>query len=151
MKTPAARGIRSARGGPTGPASWACAIAVRAARGSRPSLQWDASPSSLNREGEPDLPEDRIRTRGALPLDALAHRPLDGLERMRGFNLVTIAAGSAEVTSWTGSVPVETTTLAPGTHMLAHDDVDDPRTARIIAWREEFARASFDEWPALLA
>ncbi|MGO1838536.1 MAG: NRDE family protein [Candidatus Microbacterium stercoravium] len=105
----------------------------------------------LNREGEPDLPEDRIRTRGALPLDALAHRPLDGLERMRGFNLVTIAAGSAEVTSWTGSVPVETTTLAPGTHMLAHDDVDDPRTARIIAWREEFARASFDEWPALLA
>ncbi len=105
----------------------------------------------LNREGAPDLPDDRILSRGTLPLDALAQGPLPDLERMRGFNLVTIDETGASVTSWTGSVPLETTTLAPGTHMLAHDGVDDPRTARIAAWREEFAAAPFDEWPALLA
>jgi len=105
----------------------------------------------LNREGAPDLPDDQILSRGTLPLDALENAPLPVLERVRGFNLVTIDAGGASVTSWSGSMPLETTTLAPGTHMLAHDDVDDPRTARIASWREAFAAAPFDEWPALLA
>lgn len=105
----------------------------------------------LNREGQPDQPEDEIRTRGTLPLDALAHQPFDEVDLMRGFNLVKVAAGGGAVTSWSGSGTLETTTLAPGTHMLAHDDVDDPSTARIIAWREKFAGASFEDWPALLA
>ena len=118
----------------------------------------------LNREGSPDLPEHEILSRGRLPLDALApdqsageHRevgtratPIEGAQRMRGFNLVTIAAGAATVTSWDGS-GLRTETLPPGTHMVAHDDVDDPQTPRIAAWREAFADASFEQWPDVLA
>lgn len=124
----------------------------------------------LNREGTPDLPEEQILSRGRLPFDALARdpsgrplreldareraaldaMPFDGAKRMRGFNVVKIAAGAAAVTSWDGSA-LRTETLAPGTHMVAHHDVDDPRTDRIVAWREAFADAPFEEWPDVLA
>lgn len=124
----------------------------------------------LNREGSPDLPDDEILSRGRLPLDALPRNPagralrelaphersaldgkvLDGIARMRGFNLVTITERGAAVTSWDGSA-LRTDTLAPGTHMVAHHDVDDPRTPRIVAWRDEFAAAPFEEWPGVLA
>ena len=40
-------------------------------------------------------------------------------------------------------------TLAPGTHMVAHDDVDDEATPRIARWLEEFSDARLtdpDRW-----
>ena len=124
----------------------------------------------LNREGTPDLPEEQILSRGRLPFAALARDPsgrplreldahehaaldtlpVDEVNRMRGFNVVKIAAGAAAVTSWDGSV-LRTETLSPGTHMVAHNDVDDPHTPRIAAWREAFADAPFEEWPDMLA
>lgn len=105
----------------------------------------------LNRDGSPELPESEIVSRGELPFAALAHEGLGDVDRMRGFNLVTIVGGiGASVTSWDGSGLLRTQTLEPGTHMLAHHDVDDPRTARITHWREAFAAAPFEEWPDLL-
>ena len=50
--------------------------------------------------------------------------------------------------------------LAPGTHMIAHDDVDDPETARIVHWLDEFRRTPlgpvgsdgwWEPWMAILA
>ena len=112
----------------------------------------------LNREGSPDLPESRIASRGELPFAALAsdeapHGALSRADvaRMRGFNLVKVVGGvGAAVFSWEGSGRLCAETLAPGTHMIAHHDVDDPRTARITRWREAFAAAPFAEWPELL-
>ncbi|GGO65947.1 hypothetical protein GCM10010910_24280 [Microbacterium nanhaiense] len=104
----------------------------------------------LNREGSPELPEAEIASRGELPLDALRGE-IPEVGRMRGFNLVKIVGGlGAAVTSWEGSGLLRTQTLAPGTHMLAHHDVDDPRTARITQWRGEFEAAPFEIWPELL-
>jgi hypothetical protein len=40
---------------------------------------------------------------------------------------------------WDG-VQARVETLAPGTHMIAHDDVDDLATARIAHWLQEFRR-----------
>lgn len=104
----------------------------------------------LNREGEPDLPEGLIASRGALPLDEVAGQPLPDPLRTRGFNLLSIAGGSATVTSWDGA-ELAAETLGPGTHMLAHHDVDDPRTARIARWLEAFADAPVDAWLDVLA
>ena len=75
-----------------------------------------------------------------------------------GFNLIQVTAG-ARVVSWEGGAP-KVVDLRPGTHMIAHDDVDDPRTPRITAWRDAFAAAStsadadghwWDGWLAVLA
>ncbi|HLT67093.1 MAG TPA: NRDE family protein [Microbacterium sp.] len=110
----------------------------------------------LNREGSPELPESEIVSRGELPFAALSggsaqENPLADVHRMRGFNLVKVVGGvGAVVLSWEGSGQLRSETLAPGTHMLAHHDVDDARTARITQWRDAFAAAPFDEWPDLL-
>ncbi|AQX16615.1 MULTISPECIES: NRDE family protein [Tessaracoccus] len=95
----------------------------------------------LNRAGGADVPLPT--SRGSLPLDAVAGRPLPRPLTTLGFNLVTTAPGWASVASWEGGVP-RITDLGPGTHMIAHDDVDDPATPRIAAWLERFAEAPTD-------
>jgi hypothetical protein len=45
------------------------------------------------------------------------------------------------VVSWDG-LALRTVELTPGTHMVAHDDVDDPATARITRWLPEFRTAA---------
>ncbi|HSN12836.1 MAG TPA: hypothetical protein VLS51_12080 [Propionibacteriaceae bacterium] len=111
----------------------------------------------LNRSGGAEGPV--LTSRGALVLDALDGRPLPDPLTTLGFNLVTVTAGGARVTSWVGGTPT-VVDLAPGTHMVAHDDVDDPRTKRVTAWRDAFAAASttggsdgrwWDEWLTVLA
>lgn len=96
----------------------------------------------LNREGMPDVPLPT--TRGALVLDAVAGRGLPDPLTTQGFNLVEATARTVRVTSWTGRGAPVVTELSPGTHMVAHDDVDDPGTPRIAAWRDRFASAPTD-------
>lgn len=97
----------------------------------------------LNRadvEGEPP------RSRGGLVLDAVAGRALPTDPATHGFNLVEIEGARASVSSWDGR-EVRRVELAPGTHMVAHDEVDDPATARITRWHAAFqAVADVDRW-----
>ncbi|WP_221586211.1 NRDE family protein [Microbacterium sp. G2-8] len=105
---------------------------------------------TLNREGEPAVAAESIASRGSLSLDAVTDRPLTHHSRMRGFNLLSVTGGSVEVVSWDGD-HLSHTIPTPGTHMLAHHDVDDPRSARIAAWLGAFRDVAADEWPDVLA
>ncbi|MBI4898992.1 MAG: NRDE family protein [Actinobacteria bacterium] len=111
----------------------------------------------LNRAGGADGPV--LTSRGALVLDAVDRRPLPDPLTTLGFNLVQVTATGARVVSWEGGAP-SVVELPPGTHIIAHDDLDDPRTARIAAWRDAFTAAStsaetdghwWGEWLAVLA
>ncbi|WP_431802803.1 NRDE family protein [Microbacterium sp. bgisy203] len=84
-----------------------------------------------------------LASRGRVVLDAVEGRMPEGQPRTHGFNLVEVSAGEASVTMWDGA-SVRRVVLEPGIHMIAHDDVDDPATARIAAWRDAFA-APVDE------
>ncbi|QPE04983.1 NRDE family protein [Microbacterium schleiferi] len=101
----------------------------------------------LNRAGGDHLPDTAVLSRGTLPLDSvLGHSP-DERPAMRGFNLLEVDATSARVISWDGAIRRETE-IEPGIHMIAHDDVDDPATARISHWLEHFRLAAPDARPA---
>ncbi len=110
----------------------------------------------LNRR-ERVTPEQPL-TRGVLPLESAVGRPLPDVLTTRGFNLVEIAGASVRVTSWDG-VDRRDVVLEPGTHMIAHDDVDSELSARIGYWLPDFraaARSSTDadwtvRWTNLLA
>ena len=93
----------------------------------------------LNRAGGAEGPV--LPSRGALVLDAVDRRPLPDPLTTLGFNLVQVTATGAKVVSWEGGAP-SVVDLPPGTHMIAHDDLDDPKTARIAAWRDAFTAAS---------
>ncbi|WP_300591093.1 NRDE family protein [Microbacterium sp.] len=102
----------------------------------------------LNRAGGDDLPDSAVVSRGTLPLDAVLGTSPGKHPAMRGFNLLEVDATSARVISWDGAHRRETE-IEPGIHMIAHDDVDDPATARISHWLEHFRLAapeSGDEW-----
>ncbi|MCK2025398.1 NRDE family protein [Microbacterium sp. SSW1-47] len=110
----------------------------------------------LNRADVNDLPGPAA-SRGSLPLESVSGRSPQGLPRMHGFNLLEVGPDGARVVSWDGATMRETP-VTPGTHMIAHDDLDDEQTPRITAWLPEFralgpAAASADwvaEWTALL-
>lgn len=91
----------------------------------------------VNRAGEPA--GERIESRGAIALEAVEGRG-PGLPRTLGFHLVESDGIEAAVTTWDGE-RLQRRVLEPGTHMIAHDEPDDPHTARIAAWREAFAAA----------
>lgn len=111
----------------------------------------------LNRADVQHLPDDTIVTRGSLVLESVAGRSPRGPLPMHGFNLLEVGPEGARVLSWDGAVLRETA-VEPGTHMIAHDDLDDEETPRIAAWLPEFralgpAAASADwaeEWTTLL-
>lgn len=102
----------------------------------------------LNRAGGEDLPETAVVSRGALPLESVrGHSPAER-PRTRGFNLLEVSSGAARVVSWDGERRT-VTPIGAGTHMISHDNVDDPDTARISHWLEPFraaAPADGDEW-----
>ncbi len=105
----------------------------------------------LNRADVRGLPEDRTVSRGALVLDAVAGRApsaADGSLPHHGFNLLEVSPSGARVLSWDG-VLLRETPVPPGVHMIAHDDLDDPATARIARWLPVFRdRASQGlDWP----
>ncbi|MBZ4487559.1 NRDE family protein [Microbacterium sp. cx-55] len=97
----------------------------------------------LNRHDDGSLPDADAVSRGILPLASVAGSPPGEAPRTRGFNLLEIDGAASRVVSWDG-VRRGVTELAPGTHMIAHDDLDDPRTARITRWLPEFTAADTD-------
>lgn len=110
----------------------------------------------LNRADSSDRPESELRSRGAIVLDSVAGRSPSSDPGTHGFNLVEVNGPHARVLSWDGQ-SLRTTDLAPGTHMIAHEDVDDPATARITAWLEPFRATALGDderwwtpWVALL-
>ncbi len=112
----------------------------------------------LNRADVVDLPNDRALTRGTLALESVLGRSPVAPLSMHGFNLLEVRPEGARVLSWNG-VSLRETPISPGTHMIAHDDLDDETTPRIAAWLPEFralgpTALSADwvgEWVALLA
>ncbi|MDW4573160.1 hypothetical protein R8Z57_10305 [Microbacterium sp. M3] len=91
----------------------------------------------LNRADESTRPESELVSRGGIVLDTVAGRPPAGAPATHGFNLVEVDGPRARVLTWDG-VALRTTELEPGTHMIAHDDVDDPATPRIARWLGDF-------------
>lgn len=92
----------------------------------------------LNRADVVTAPDESLASRGHVVLDAIrGTEPVSGEPRTHGFNLVEVDARGAHVTMWDGRT-VRRVDLAPGIHMIAHDDVDDPETARIAAWHDAF-------------
>lgn len=112
----------------------------------------------LNRADVSDLPEGTAVSRGSLALESVVGRSPDAPLPMHGFNLLEVGPEGSRVLSWDG-VSLRETAVAPGTHMIAHDDLDDDETPRIAAWLPEFralgpAADSVDwasDWVALLA
>ena len=105
----------------------------------------------LNRADVSDLPDARAVSRGALALESVMGRsPVSPLS-MHGFNLLEVRPEGARVLSWDG-VELRETPIDPGTHMIAHDDLDDATTPRIEAWLPEFRAlgptADSDDWTA---
>lgn len=100
----------------------------------------------LNRLGTPDLPGELITSRGGLVLNSVTGRELPDPITTLGFNLVEVAGRDARVTMWDGH-SLRSVHLPPGTHMIAHDDVNDQATARVRAWRDAFAAAPTDGEP----
>jgi len=112
----------------------------------------------LNRADVRDLADDRAVSRGSLALESVSGRSPRGPLPMHGFNLLEVGPDGARVISWDG-VTLRVTPVAPGTHMIAHDDLDDAVTPRILTWLPRFralepASARDDwaaDWIALLA
>ncbi|TQJ32529.1 NRDE family protein [Microbacterium sp. SLBN-146] len=98
----------------------------------------------LNRADVSTRPESEITSRGNLVLDSVAGRTIDGTPTTHGFNLVEVDGPSARVVTWDGET-VHTQELAPGTHMIAHDDVDDASTPRIARWLDDFRSARLED------
>ncbi|MEU1970918.1 NRDE family protein [Microbacterium sp. NPDC019599] len=122
---PGVVGVRDARAG----GAW---LAADPARGRLAVL--------LNRADVPDLPEDGLQSRGGVVLDAVDGRSPGQHPPTHGFNLVEVDGSGARVTTWDG-VELRRAELAPGTHMIAHDDVDDHATPRIARWLAPFTAA----------
>lgn len=101
----------------------------------------------LNRGDVLDLPEDRVRSRGSLALESVAGRSPEAPLEMHGFNLLEVGPDAARVLSWDG-VHLTETAVPRGVHMIAHDGLDDPATARIARWLPEFraAPALTEDW-----
>ncbi|WP_203137323.1 NRDE family protein [Microbacterium sp. JZ31] len=102
----------------------------------------------LNRAGHPEgVRPEELASRGGIVLASVDGVSPEGTPRTLGFNLVEVDGTEVAVTSWDGA-GLRRQILRPGTHMLAHDDVDDETTARIAAWHGQFAdaRAEGDEW-----
>ncbi|MFV0374471.1 NRDE family protein [Microbacterium sp.] len=97
------------------------------------------------------------QSRGRIVLDTVTGAAVPARPRTRGFNLVDVSPDRVRVTMWDG-VRQRAVALDPGIHMVAHDDVDDTATPRIVRWRDEFAAAAAgrdgtwrDRWTAVLA
>lgn len=91
----------------------------------------------LNRADVTGRPESEIRSRGGIVLDAVAGRSPADDPATHGFNLVSVDGPRTVVTTWDGT-QVRRIGLAPGTHMIAHGDPDDPSTPRIARWLPAF-------------
>ncbi|BDZ40183.1 NRDE family protein [Microbacterium suwonense] len=129
--------------GPWWPADHPGVIGIRDRRAGGAWLAYDPQARRLavllNRADVLDLPESAVRSRGSLALDSVAGRtPTSGPLPMHGFNLLEVTPAASRVLSWDGR-DLRETRVTEGVHMIAHDDLDDPDTARIRRWLPEFA------------
>ena len=102
----------------------------------------------LNRADASARPEQELLSRGGIVLESVLGRSPEGEPPTHGFNLVEVRADGSRVLTWDGEA-LRTIALAPGTHMIAHDDVDDPATPRIARWLGDFQGAPVgdgDRW-----
>ena len=97
----------------------------------------------LNRADVVTLAEDDLQSRGGVVLEAVAGRGPGTHPPTHGFNLVEVDGARVAVTTWNGA-EIRTIELPSGTHMIAHDDVDDHDTPRIARWLGAFADAQTD-------
>ncbi len=111
----------------------------------------------LNRADVLDPAPEGLLSRGSLALESVEGRsPQPGRMPMHGFNLLEVTPQGSRVLSWDGD-ELRETPVPHGVHMIAHDDLDDPRTARIDAWLPQFAAARpeddgwADRWVEVLA
>lgn len=102
----------------------------------------------LNRADEIDIADDEVLSRGSLVLESVAGRP-PVAPRTHGFNLLEATADGVRVHSWDG-VKLTSTAVDTGVHMIAHDGLDDPATARIEAWLPRFRSTPVADWTQLL-
>jgi uncharacterized protein with NRDE domain len=85
-------------------------------------------------------PDPSRRTRGTLPLDALAGSDADALAWMKSlhpsaYNPVNVLYASRETAIWTSLDDDRgrfTARLTPGIHVLAEQDVDDPADPKAL-------------------
>lgn len=104
----------------------------------------------VNRAAEMAEPAGGFSSRGGLVLASVTGGTLTDPPTSAPFSLVEVVGSRATVTAWDG-VALRREELTPGVHMLAHHDVDDPRTERIERWLPEFrelAGAAANEWRA---
>ena len=94
----------------------------------------------LNRADTSTRPESELVSRGGIVLESVAGRSPAGEPPTHGFNLVEVEGAHARILTWDGD-SLRTIDLEPGTHMIAHDDVDDDATPRIARWLGEFRDA----------
>jgi hypothetical protein len=94
----------------------------------------------LNREDVTTVAQDELQSRGGLVLESVAGRRPGTHPPTHGFNLVEVDGPRVTVTTWNGA-DVQAVELPPGTHMIAHDDVDDHATPRIARWLAPFTDA----------
>ncbi|MCS3427939.1 NRDE family protein [Leucobacter aridicollis] len=102
----------------------------------------------VNRAAEMAEPAGGFTSRGGLVLESVAGGALVDPPTAAPFSLVEVAGSAAFVSAWDG-VALRRERLSPGMHMLAHHDVDDPRSERIARWLPEFqalAGAPEAEW-----
>lgn len=105
----------------------------------------------LNRADTLTLADENVHSRGSLALESVVGRSPRAPLPMHGFNLLEVTPVGARVLSWDG-VRLREASVSPGTHMIAHDDLDDTETPRIAAWLGEFRAlgpaAASPDWPA---
>ncbi|KAM9864027.1 NRDE family protein [Leucobacter sp. BZR 635] len=104
----------------------------------------------VNRAAEMAEPAGGFTSRGTLVLESVAGGELADPPTSAPFSLVEVVGSRATVSSWDG-IALRREELSPGVHMLAHHDVDDPRSERIARWLPEFqalAGAPEAEWRA---
>ncbi len=147
--------------GPSWPDAYPGVVGIRDARAGGAWLAADPTERRLavllNRLDLSDRSDAQVHTRGTVALESVVGRSPEGHPATRGFNLVEVTARGARVISWDG-IALRTVELPPGTHMVAHDDVDDLDTARIAAWLPAFRAHSpssdehwWDQWVQVLA
>lgn len=134
--------------GPSWPDSHPDVVGVRDARAGGAWLAADPGRGRLsvllNRADISLLPGVDLVSRGGLVLASVAGTSPEDAPATHGFNLVEVDGSTARVVTWDGTA-LRTTSLAPGTHMIAHDEVDDPSTGRIAAWLAEFEASALDD------
>lgn len=125
-------------------------VGVRDARAGGAWLAAKSRPSRfavlLNRADLSSRPESELHSRGSIVLDAVSGVLPTAPMATQGFNLVTVDDELAKVFTWDGAALTEAV-LSPGTHMIAHDGINDENTPRIAQWLDQFRSAPLDADP----